>query len=132
MKSYSLPLLTLAFTSCLYTRKPPEIISSPSGLYKLKIELNQDKTDKTKYHCVLLTLYDKDFNEITRLQTGVSNTMKWAVGWYPNKDTVIVNSKDIGTKAYHLTDTRRLDTITVTEDINSISENMLQKKYASR
>ena len=122
----------LALSSCLYMREPAEIISSPSGLYKLKIDLNKGKADKAKYDCVLLTLYDKDFKEITKLQTRASNNIKWAVGWYPNKDTIIVNSKDIGIYAYHLMDTKHLDTITVTNDTNSIAETILQKKYASR
>jgi hypothetical protein len=132
MRLYLFGLLTVCFASCLYMRKPAEIISSPSGLYNLKIDLNKDKTDKTKYDCILLTLYDKDFKEITKLQTGVSNNMKWAADWYPNKDTIIVNSKDIGTCAYHLTDEKHLDTITITSDINSIAENILKKKYANR
>lgn len=58
--------------------------------------------------------------------------MKWAVDWYPNKDTIILNSADIGTSAYHLTDKIRLDTITVTKDINAAAEMIFQKKYASR
>ncbi|KAA9338211.1 hypothetical protein F0P96_05025 [Hymenobacter busanensis] len=113
-------------------RKPAEIISSPSGEYSLKIDLNKDKTARTKYDCILLTLYDKEGKEITKLQTGASNNMKWAVGWYSNKDTIIVNSKDIGTHAYHLTDKKQLDTLTITQDINSIAENLLNKKYAGR
>ena len=58
--------------------------------------------------------------------------MKWAADWYPNKDTIIVISTDIGTFAYHLTDTKLLDTITITNDINSVAETILQKKYTSR
>lgn len=131
MRIYLLALL-FASSSCLYMREPAEIISSSSGLYKLKIALNKNKADKAKYDCVLLTLYNKDFKEITKLQTGVSNNMKWAADWYPNKDTIIVISTDIGTFAYHLTDTKLLDTITITNDINSVAETILQKKYTSR
>lgn len=132
MRPYLFGFLMICFASCLYMRKPAEIISSPSGLYNLKIDLNKDKTDKAKYDCILLTLYDKDFKEITTLQTGASNNMKWAVDWYPNKDTIIVNSKDIGTYAYRLTDEKHLDTITITNDINSIAETIFKKKYVSQ
>ena len=132
MRLYVVGLLTICFTSCFYMRKPAEIISSPSGLYKLKIDLNNNKVDKTKYACVLLKLYDKDFKEVTTLQTGASNNMKWAVGWYQNKDTIIVNSKDMGVSAYHLTQQNQLDTIPLTQDINSIADSIFQKKYASR
>jgi hypothetical protein len=131
MKAYLFGLLAITLSSCLYMRKPAEIISSPSGLYKLKIDLNKNKSDKTKYDCILITLYDKDLKEITTLQTGASDYMKWAVDWYPNKDTIILNSADIGTSAYHLTDKKRLDTITVTKDINAAAEMIFQKKYAS-
>lgn len=118
--------------SCLHMRMPAEITTSPSGLYKLKTDVNNDKSDKTKYLSVLVTLYDKNYNQITTLQTGCSNTMKWAIDWYPKKDTIILKSSDIGIYAYRLNDKKQLDTITITKDIDSIANIIFQKKYSSR
>ena len=132
MRIYLTGFLAVALPSCLYMRKPPDVISSPSKNYILQVDLNKDKDDKTKYDCVLLTLFDSSDNKISTLQTGASNNMKWAVDWYPKKDTIVLYSIDIGNRAYHLTDKNQLDTIAVTRDIDSIAKIIFQKKYASR
>jgi hypothetical protein len=110
-------------------RKPPEILDSPSGFYKLKAEVNDDKSDPGKYKCVLLTLYDSAFHELSTLQTGASNYSKWAVGWHIEKDTVILPSIDIGTYAYRITTNKRLEAIPVTKTIDSLASNILDKRY---
>lgn len=131
MRLYLSGLLLFTFTACLYMRKPPDLIASPSKRFVLKVDINKDKSDKTKYGCVVLTLYDTSNKEISNLQTGASNYMKWAVDWYPTKDTIILYSSDIGNKAYHLTDKNQLDTILVTKDIDSIAKILFDNKYAN-
>lgn len=113
-------------------RKPPDIITSPSKKYILKVDLNPDRNEKRKYDCLVFTLYDTSENDISTFQTGASNYMKWAVDWYPNRDTIILYSGDIGNRAYRLTDKNRLDTITVTKDIDSVAKVIFQKKYGSK
>src|SRR3981081_1678435 len=129
MRFHSLILLTITFASCLQIRKPKEIITAPSGQYNLEIDFNNNKDDKTKYQCIILTLLEKKYHQITTFQTGASDFQKWAIAWYPNKDTIIMNSGDIGTYAYHLTDRNQLDTITMTKEIDSIGEIIFKNKY---
>lgn len=131
MRIYLFGLLLFAFTSCLYMRKPPDLIASPSKRFILKVDINENKSDKTKYGCVVLTVYDTSNKEISTFQTGASNYMKWAVSWYPTKDTIVLYSSDIGNRAYHLTDKNQLDTISVTKEIDSIAKLIFDKKYAN-
>ena len=113
-------------------RKQPDLIASPSKHFILKVEINSDKSDKTKYGCIVLTLYDTSNKEISTFQTGASNYMKWAVNWHPAKDTIVLYSNDIGNRAYHLTDKNQLDTISVTKEIDSIAKIIFDKKYAKQ
>lgn len=124
-----MPVAALLFF-CSCRRISQEPLPSPSGLFKLKIDLNKDRKDKTKYDCLRFTLYDKNDKKITTLQTDASDYMKWAVGWCPHKDTILLNSRDIGTYAYHLTSDQWLDTIRLTPDLDSIADTIFFRKYA--
>lgn len=75
---------------------------------------------------------DNTRQQIVTLQTGASDFQAWAVGWYPGKDTIILNCSDIGTYAYHLINNHQLDTVTVSKDIDSIGNIIFQKKYSNR
>ena len=132
MRIYLLGLVTFTFTACSYVRKPPEVVLSSSKRFILKIDVNRDKTDKAKYGCIVLTLLDTTNKQISTIQTDATDNMKWAVNWYPNKDTIILYSSDIGSRAYHLTDKNRLDTIATTRDIDSIARIIFQKKYENQ
>jgi hypothetical protein len=110
-------------------RKPSEIMVSPSGHYKLKAELNNDRSDPRKYKCVVLTLYDSAFNELSRLQTRASGNSKWAVGWHSENDTVILPSRDIGTNAYRINANKRLEGLQISRDIDAFANKILDEKY---
>lgn len=131
MRRYILVILIVCVCSCLRTTMPPEFLPSPSGLYKLKVEINKSKADKTKYDCILLTLFDSSGRQMTQIQTGASDNMKWAVAWYPDKDTVIVNSRDIGIYAYKVENPDRLKAVPVDQDISLFADRILQMKYAA-
>ncbi len=132
MRFLFLMLLIITFVSCIYRREPTEVLTSPSGKYNLKIDFNHSNEDKKKYECIILTLLDKNFHQIAVLQTGASHLQKWAIAWYPNKDTIIMNSGDIGIYAYHLRNDNQLDTIRMTKDIDSIANIIFQKKYRNQ
>lgn len=131
-KMQNKPVIFLAISificSCTM-RKPAEFLESPSGLYKLKVDINGDKSDEKKYNCVLLTVCDSTYKYMSSLQTGASNAMRWAVGWYPSKDTVILNSKDIGTYAYRVSSEGKLVSIPVDKVIEGKGEEIFKNRY---
>jgi hypothetical protein len=130
LKKTVIPLaISILLGSCTM-RMPADFIASPSGRYKLKVDLNRDKSNKKNYNCVLLAVCDSSYKEMSTFQTGASNTMKWAVGWYPLQDTVILNSKDIGTYAYRVSADGKLMSIPVDKAIESKGEEIFRKKYA--
>jgi hypothetical protein len=54
--------------------------------------------------------------------------MKWAIGWHPSKDTIILMSKDIGTYAYAIRN-NQLTTMQITAEIDSLSTRIFEVKY---
>jgi hypothetical protein len=109
-----------------------ETLVSPSGLYELKIEVNDNKSDKTKYGCLKFSLSDKQNNLLTTLQTEASTFSKWAVAWNSNSDIIILNSHDIGTSAYKINENMVLQKIELTPVIDSIAVAAFNKKYNSK
>ena len=77
-------------------------VISPSGQYHVGATVNRDKAEKTKYLCLKLHLINPAGKEVPSLQTGVSATMKWALGWMPEEDIVVLYSSDVGTLAYKI------------------------------
>jgi|SRR5436190_2471838 hypothetical protein len=111
---------------------PANFIESPSRRYQLKVDLNRDKSDEKNYNCVALAICDTSYRELSRLQTGASNNMKWAVGWYPVHDTLILNSKDIGVHAYKISENHQLLNIPVGKEIEQQAEIIFTSKYADK
>ncbi|MEM7432930.1 MAG: hypothetical protein AAF351_13490 [Pseudomonadota bacterium] len=57
-------------------------------------------TDPETGAIVNLHLLDSSGAELSVTRSGASDVMKWAVGWLPDKDVVVVWSSDIGVLAY--------------------------------
>ena len=73
---------------------------SPDGKLKVRTEISGNEASPTKRLCVILVFEDLEGKE-KRIQTGVSDVMKWALDWH-DSDTLILYSSDIGTTAYDI------------------------------
>jgi spore maturation protein CgeB len=113
-------------------RKPRDLIKLPSCNYTLRVDFNENKDDKKKYQCIILTLLDKHIHQVTAFQTGASSYQKWAVDWYPNSDTIVLNSGDIGTYAFHLINNNQLDGVTLSGSLDSFANSIFEIKYSKR
>jgi hypothetical protein len=76
-----------------------------------------------------LTLYDSSRNILDSIQTGASDYSKWAVGWYRDRDTLVLNSRDIGIYAYSVSKANGLTGLKTTEDIKLQAELIFNQKY---
>jgi hypothetical protein len=102
--------------------------TSPSGNYLVSASVNKDKSDKTKYLCLKLYLWNNSQDKLFSLQTEASSTMKWALGWMETADIVVLYSSDIGTRAYSINN-NRLDPIELSQDIIKRGDDLKYKKY---
>jgi hypothetical protein len=108
----------------------PETIISPSKRYALKVQVSKNKKDPVNYNCVMITLYNGSKKKIDSVKTGATNDEKWAVGWYPGRDTIILNSADIGVYAFCLSDDKKaIKQIGTTADLINEGRAIFDKKY---
>ena len=127
MKNIFTILLIGLFVSCVKHKR--EILISPSGMFKILIEVNENKYDSTKYLCLKFTLLDEAKNRTDSLQTYASYTMAWSVNWHPEKDIIILNSHDIGTYAWTVSANNKITPIELTVEIDSLAKFNFEKKY---
>lgn len=104
-------------------------VVSPSGKYKAAATVNRDRTDRTKYLCLKLHISDAAETQVTVIQTSASNTAKWALGWMPNKDIVVLYSADIGTQAYRPAAKGIFNSVEVTDEIIRRGKQLKEEKY---
>ena len=115
------------FCSCIRPEKGAFV--SPSKRYRLQFDINESHKDPLKYKCVVLRLYNSSGKLLDTFQTGVSDYSKWAIGWHPLNDTIIVNSKDIGCYAYKISNSKALEKIHVTANLKELADSIFNKKY---
>jgi hypothetical protein len=102
MKYPTLLLLVIALSGCSRsTADPLAPVKSPNGSLTVTPSINQSKADPTKYLCVALDIADSSGKPMHHVQSGASDRMKWAIGWFDDS-TVVLYSSDIGTRAWEL------------------------------
>jgi len=126
-------LLSLAVSLCVLVgcRKKASNtpVVSPSGQYRVAATINRDKADQTKYLCLKLHLGEPGGKGVQSLQTGVSATMKWSLGWMPEGDVVVLYSSDVGTQAYKVGGEGDLREIQINDEIISRGKQLKEDKY---
>jgi hypothetical protein len=126
-KSQLLLFCLLALFSCRQTESG--FILSPSKHYQLQFDINDSHENMITYKCVRLKLYNLSGELLSTFQTGASNYSKWATGWHPLNDTIILNSKDIGTYAYKINHSQTLEEVKITPELNQLADNIFNRKY---
>lgn len=93
----SLLSLVALVNFCARTAHPP--IQSPSGEYSVFATIEEVSLIK-------LHLTNKEGVELHTVNSGASDAMKWALGWMPGENIVVLQSSDVGTRAYDIVDNR--------------------------
>lgn len=133
MRKYALffVLILTSLYGCAQRTDLDNKLSSPSGKYQISASVNHSKDDPRKYLCLKLFLFDSSGNLLKAEQTGVSDTMKWALGWMDKEDVVVLYSSDIGTSAYDV----KLDGLHIISELTPLIESraveLKSEKYKS-
>ncbi|MBC7000899.1 hypothetical protein [Cytophaga sp. FL35] len=120
--------LTLTFISCFFSNYESELIKSPTGNFEIKASVNQVDKNAEDYAYVLIHLFDDNNNKLTELHTGAGDANKWTIGWTEIGDTIILQSSDIGNKAWILNDNKP-NQIKMTDELNARAEFLYFEKY---
>ena len=118
----------LVLVGCGRMMKPTERVASPSGTLVVAAIPNDSKADPTKYRCIRLILEHRNGGALSAVQTSASDGQKWAVGWMPKGETIVLQSSDIGTQAFSV-QSNGMNQITVTPEIEARAQQLKQAKY---
>ena len=109
-RKLTLILFTLTFSSCFFSGYESELIKSPTGNFKIKATVKRKN------------------NKLAELNTGAGDANKWAIGWTENGDTIVLQSSDIGNKAWML-NMNKPNQIKITDELNKHADFLNSKKY---
>jgi hypothetical protein len=127
-RKLTLILLTLTFTSCFFSDYKSELIKSPTGNFEIKATVNRTDKNAENYAYVIINLFDKENNKLTELNTGAGDANKWTIGWTEIGDTIVLQSSDIGNKAWILNEDKP-NQIIMTGELNKRAEFLYSEKY---
>ena len=127
-RKLTLILLTLTFTSCFFSDYESEKSESPTGNFEIYSTVNQTDKNADNYAEVIIHLYDKKNEKLTELNTGAGDANKWTIGWTEIGDTIVLQSSDIGNKAWILKNDEPNE-IKMTNELNERAEFLKSKKY---
>ncbi|CAN5707404.1 hypothetical protein BH09VER1_BH09VER1_43860 [soil metagenome] len=102
--------------------KPVEY-PSPSGKYRISASVDRN-TSRVK-----LFLKDPKGQPVSSLRTRASDFMKWALGWMPDTDTIVLYSSDAGTLAYTIAPTGKITATKITPAIDQRARELKKAKY---
>lgn len=120
----SLLSLMALWNSCSQREHPP--IQSPSSEYRIFATIEE-------VSLIHLHLTNKEGVELDTVYSGASDAMKWALGWMPDEDVVVLQSSDIGTRGYDIVDNRLVAKSEPFKDkrIQARAEELKSEKYGS-
>ena len=124
----TLILLTLTFTSCLFSDYESKIIKSSTGNFEIKATVNRIDKNAENYADVIIQLFDKNKKKLTEFNSQAGDGSKWALGWTKTGDTIVLQSSDIGNKAWTLQIGKPTE-IEMTDNLNEQAEDLYSEKY---
>ena len=122
--------ITVTSISCDNTSNI-QTLSSPSRNIKIRLDINHNRSQPTKYECLVLSIFNRNSEILTIEQTGASNYSKWAAAWHPKNDTFILYSQDIGSLAWRFDLKNIVEPIKVDSSLERLGKEAFNKKYSS-
>lgn len=127
MRTSTFILILLSLVGCA-NNSYEEIHKSPSGKLTVEIYVG-DRLDKNDKYNLTFRLVNNNSIEYDYLNTRASDIMKWAFVWY-NDDIIILDSHDVGTQAWTVTE-NRFQPIPATKEMFELGEKAFKEKYSN-
>ena len=121
-------LLTLTLTSCFFSNYESEKIKSSTGNFKIQATVYRTDNNAENYADVIIHLFDKNNKKLPELNTGAGDANKWTIGWTKSRDTIVLQSSDIGNKAWIIQNGNPSE-IKMTDELNERAEILKSEKY---
>ena len=125
-KFYTL-IIAVLLTSCLFIDEETKLIESPTGSYLIKATVNRTNKSKEDYAYVIINVYDGQ-EKLFDFNSEAGDAQKWALGWTAKGDTIILQTSDIGDRAW-IIDTNGPKEIEMTNELYSRAKELKAEKY---
>ena len=102
---------------------------SPSGDFTVFPSVDARNKNSRNYGIVMLHLAKTSGEAFPPVRTGAGDVQKWAVGWMPEEDIVVLYSSDIGTLAYKVEDAGLVRIAELSDEIHSRANELYATKY---
>lgn len=130
-KSLGFIVFIAGLSGCMMDNSSSTKLASPTGKYYIFTTVNRKDKAKKDYAFVVIHLFDSSGQLKSSLNTGAGDASKWAVGWYGQKDTVILYSAVIDNKAW-VVEKDTLKPVELNRDLNKRADELMNIKYNSR
>ncbi len=125
-----LPTIIICLLSCLLACADysGDLILAPTGKWAVQATVNRTDNNQADYAYVMAHLYDQNQQKVTTWNTRVGDAQKWSLGWTKYGDTIILQSSDIGTKAWQIVNNKVLE-LSINKELDTRAEQLKHKKY---
>ena len=136
MKRYlmrSLILCTQVLSGCglLMSDHSGTPVQSPSGKYAVFSTVNRTNRSRPDYAYVVIHLTDGSGKELHVYRSRAGDANKWALGWMPEKDVVILQSSDVGAMAFRIDEERLLEISHMSDEMSTRAKVLKAEKYGT-
>ena len=118
----------MTLTSCFFSDYKSEKIKSSTGNYEVQASVNRTDKNADNYSEVIIHIFDRNNKKLTEFNTGVGDANKWSMGWTESGDTIVLQSSDVGNKAWILQNEIPIE-IKITDELNKRADFLKSKKY---
>jgi hypothetical protein len=104
-----------------------KLMPSPTGKYAIKATVNRTDNSKPDAGKVIIHVY-ADNRKLFDFNSTASDIQKWALGWTVQGDTILLQTSDIGDRAWTIIE-NGVSEITMTDALNSRCDDLKREKY---
>lgn len=105
------------------------VVMSPSGKHSVFATVNRTDQNRPDYAYVVIHLADTTSNELHVYRSRAGNANKWALGWMPNEDIVILQSSDVGSMAFQIENDSLVEISPISGEMAIRAEILKAEKY---
>jgi len=102
---------------------------SRSGKYTVFAKVNRTDQNRADYAHVVIHLTDAAGKELHVYRSRAGDANKWALGWMPNEDIVILQSSDVGSMAFRIENDSLVEIAPISDEMSVRAEILKAKKY---
>ena len=107
-----------------------DAVISPSGKYAISARVNRTDKNHPDYTHVVIHLTNAAETELLDVhRSRAGDVMKWAPGWMPNEDIVILQSSDVGSMAFRIENDSLVEITPISDEMSARAEILKAKKY---